>query len=179
MSTTTAQHCNPYSHQIHGSRELQKLLSWCTGRSSPEEQESCLLLHPSVGKPLQRGQNPALPALQSSWEMPPLLRTQGPELGPFWQRSMWQLPPCASCVPPRSSLSKGAWQQQLLSKGAWQQQLPVSSPGSCWGSAPLKIQVFVAFEKHLRFNWESKPQSLMQSLTAFPETTWLRLRNSK
>lgn len=65
----------------------------------------------------------------------------------MWQPHSGELLPCASRVPPRSSVSKGA-----------QQQLPISSPGNCWGSAPLKIQAFVTFKKHLkRFNWESKP----------------------
>lgn len=83
MSSTTAQLFSPYRHQIHSSREVQKLLIWCTGRSSPEKQESCLLLPPSGGELLQNRQKPALPALRwsllSGWEMPPLLRIQGPE----------------------------------------------------------------------------------------------------
>lgn len=43
-SSTTAQ------HQIHSPGKLLKLLTWCTGRSSPQEQQLHLLLHPSDGE---------------------------------------------------------------------------------------------------------------------------------
>lgn len=37
-------------HQIHSPQELLKFLTWCTGRSSPGEQESHLLLCLSDGE---------------------------------------------------------------------------------------------------------------------------------
>lgn len=108
-----------------------------------------------------------VPSAPFSWEMPPLLRTQAPELGPFWQRST-ESHTVGRCLPiPPAS-------QELRIQRCLTTTDPTKFPWKLL-TATSKPQAFVAFKKHRRdLTGNPNLQSLAQSLTVLPETSWFR-----
>lgn len=140
VSSTTAQ------HQIHSPEKLPKLLTWCTGRSSHQEQQLHLLLHPSDGERSKQESAYTIgnilfsqPFSGPSSKLGSTSLTYSPRLfnlelagrGPHGSHVVESSLPMA----PMSCLPKSA-----------KQQLPVSFPGRCWDSAPFKIWAFGAFK---------------------------------
>lgn len=97
---------------------------------------------------------------QPSWEMPSLLRIQGPDLGPFWQRSMGQ--PHSRQLPPASL------------PGALYPRVPQSHSKLPWefvaGVNTIKNLGICGFPKTQDLTGNPNTQRLMQTSTVLPET---------
>lgn len=139
-SSTTTQ------HQIHSPGKLLKLLTWRTGRSSHQELQLHLLLHPSDGE---------LSKQESAYTIGNILFSQ-PFSGPNSKLGSTSLTyglrlfnlDFAGRGPHGSHVAESSLPvapMRCLPKSA-QQQLPISFPGRCWSSAPLKIWAFGAFK---------------------------------